>query len=59
MHCNVIFRLVRVTILEVESNRFMSVCICSLNHSVCNAHAPHYIVICGPSVCTAFFHIMS
>ena len=27
-----------MTILEVESNRFMSVCVCSLNHSACNAH---------------------
>jgi hypothetical protein len=35
------------------------VCVCSLSYPACKAHAPHYIVICGPSACTIFFHIIS
>ena len=33
----------------------LSVCVCSLSHSACKAHAPYYIVICGPSSSTMFF----
>ena len=34
-------------------------CVCSLSYPACNAHAPYYIVICGLSGSTVFFHIIS
>ena len=34
-------------------------CICSLTYPACSAHAPYYIVICGLSDSTVFFHIVS
>jgi hypothetical protein len=33
-----------------------SECVCSLCHPAYKAHAPCYIVICGLSGCTVFFH---
>jgi hypothetical protein len=35
------------------------VCVCSLSYPACKAHAPHYIVMCGLSGFTIFFHIIS
>ena len=35
------------------------VCVCSLSFPACKAHAPDYIVICGLSGSTTFFHIIS
>jgi hypothetical protein len=35
------------------------VCVCRLSYPACNAHKPHYIVICGLAGCTIFFHIVS
>jgi hypothetical protein len=42
-----------------QSNKYyvLWVCVCSLNYTACNAHAPYYIVICGLSASTIFFHI--
>jgi hypothetical protein len=34
-------------------------CVCSLSHRVCKAHAPYCIVICGMSGCTTFCPIFS
>jgi len=63
-HCtyNVALRSVRVTIVTVESLQvlhILSVCVCSLSYPACNAHEPYFIVICGLSGCTIFFHIIS
>ena len=33
----------------------LSVCVCSLSHPACKAHAPCYIVICGLPESTIFF----
>jgi hypothetical protein len=38
---------------------FVCVRVCSLTYPARNAHAPYYIVICGLSVSTIFFHIIS
>jgi hypothetical protein len=35
------------------------VCVCSLSYSGRKAHVPYYIVICGPSGSTIFYHIIS
>jgi hypothetical protein len=35
------------------------VCVCSLSYPARKAHAPYYIVICGLSGSTVFFHIIS
>jgi hypothetical protein len=33
--------------------------VCGLSYPACKAHAPYYIVICGQSDSTMFFHITS
>jgi len=47
--------------LQCTSNKYyiFRVCVCSLRYPACNAHAPHYIVICGLSGSTIFLHIIS
>ena len=35
------------------------VCVCRLDYPVCKAHASYYIVVCGLSGFTVFFHIIS
>jgi hypothetical protein len=52
---------VRLTIVTVESNKchMFQVCVCSLSSLACTTHAPYYIVICGLSGSTTFFHIIS
>jgi hypothetical protein len=35
------------------------VCVGSISHPSCTAHAPYYIVTCGLSGFTIFFHIIS
>jgi len=35
------------------------VCVCGFSYPACKAHASHYIVICGLSVSTVYFHIVS
>jgi hypothetical protein len=34
-----------------------SECVCSLSYPACKVHMPYYIVICGLSAYTIFFHI--
>jgi hypothetical protein len=34
------------------------VCACILNYSACNARAPYFIVVCGLSRTTIFFHVV-
>ena len=52
---------VRVTIVAVVSNKYCIfwVCVSSLSYPARKAHAPHYIVICGQSGTTMFFHMTS
>ena len=46
--------------LQWESNNYyiFRVRFCSLSYSPCKAHASYYIVICGLSGCTIFYHII-
>jgi hypothetical protein len=56
---NVIVRHVCVTIVAFGRHYYLSwVCVCSLSYPASKACAPHFIVICGLSGCTAFFHII-
>ena len=34
-------------------------CVRSLSYTICNAHAPFYILFCGLSASTIYFHIIS
>ena len=34
-------------------------CVCRLSYAACNAHALYYIVVCGMSGSTIYFHIIS
>jgi hypothetical protein len=49
----------RNQLLPWKSNKYyiLWVCVCSLSYPAYTAHAPYYIVICGLSGCTVFFHI--
>jgi hypothetical protein len=42
-----------------ETSITHSDCVCSLSYPACKAHAPYYIVICGLSGSTIFFHGIS
>ena len=33
-------------------------CVCSLSYPACKTHAPYFIVICGLSCSTTFYHVM-
>jgi len=56
----VTMRRFRVTIIAVEKQSVTySDCVCCLAYPTCEAHAPFYIIICGLSVSTIFFHIIS
>jgi hypothetical protein len=60
--CNVIFQYVLLTIVTVEVQyvlHYLSVCACILTYSASKAHSPCYVFVCGPSVCTVFFHVTS
>jgi len=50
-------------LLNWKSNMYLTirvcVCVCSLSHTACNAHAACYIVLCGLSGSRMFFHIIS
>jgi len=48
---------VRVTLWMWKAENIK--CVCSLKYPACTAHAPYYIVTCGPSVSTIFSHITS
>ena len=59
--CNLTLGRVRATIVVVGKQwalHILSVCISSLCHPACNAHAPYHFINCGLSGCTIFFHIM-
>jgi len=58
---NVPLRRVLATIVADKSNNYYTTrtCICSLRYRACNARAPYFIVICGLSGCTIYFHIIS
>jgi hypothetical protein len=56
----VTLRRVRVTTVAVEKQRVLYIlCVCSLSYPARKAHAPCYILICGLSGPTSFFHIIS
>jgi len=59
---NTTLRSVRLTIFSrgkaMSIIRLYNEFVCSINYSACNAHAPDYIVIWGPSGPTMFFHIV-
>ena len=60
MYYNVTLMRVRVNTVAVEMLYYIfCVCVCNLSYPVCKAHAPYYIVICGPSDCTIFLHYIS
>jgi hypothetical protein len=52
---NVTLWRVRVTNVAVEMHNVFYICVCILSYRSCKAHAPYYIVICGPSHCTHIF----
>ena len=46
--------------LPWKRNEYYVFRVCSFSYQACEAHAPHYIVTCGPSGCTLLFcHITS
>lgn len=55
MHVERILRRINATIVAVEKNYLSSSRVCRLTYPARNAHAPKYIVMCGPSGCTVFF----
>jgi hypothetical protein len=48
-------------LLQWKSNYcyILRVCVYSLRYPACNAHGPYRIVVCGLSVSTFLFHIIS
>jgi hypothetical protein len=53
-------RYVRITIVAVGSKYYIfRMYVCSLSYPACTVHAQYYIVICGLSASTIFFHILS
>jgi hypothetical protein len=60
VHCTATLRRVRGTTVAVEMQYYvLRVCVCNLSYPAGKAHAPCYIVICGQSVSTVFFHVIS
>jgi hypothetical protein len=45
--------------VSITYSQCVFVCLCSLSFPACKAHAQYYIVICGLSGFTIFFHIIS
>ena len=43
-----------VTLRRVRITTWM--CICNRSYPTCNWHAPYYVLICGLSGCTIFYH---
>jgi len=58
VHVNVTLRRFQITVVTVQSKKYYIfwVCVCNFSYPACNAHAPNYIVFCGQSGCTKFFH---
>jgi hypothetical protein len=54
------FRHIRETIVALEKAVSIKyyVCVCSLSYPAFKAHAPCYIVTCGLSGSTVFFHLI-
>ena len=50
-----------MSIADEEGNKYYIFCVrvCSLNYPACNAHVPYFMAICGLSVYTTFFYIIS
>ena len=61
MYYNVPLRRVRVATAAVENKKYYIfwLCVCSLSYPACKAHAPYYIITCGLSDSTLFFHVAS
>jgi len=48
--------------ISIKLLHVLSVCVCvcvCVCYTVCKAHAPYYVVLCGQSGCTIFIHIVS
>ena len=57
---NIILRHVCITVVTVSSKYYIfKVCVCSFSNPACKAHAQYYVVICGLTASTIFFHIKS
>ena len=56
MYCDVILKGVRATILTVSITYSECVSVAVVTQ-VCKAHAPHIMMMCGPSGCKVFFHL--
>lgn len=58
---NMTLRHIRITIVVTKKEEVLHILSVwsGACHPACKAHAPYYIVICGLSVSTIFFHIIS
>jgi hypothetical protein len=62
IHGSMVLRRFRITMVargNTISTIIFRMCVRSLSYSACKEHSPHYIVICGLSESTTFFHIVS
>jgi len=61
LRMNMTLRHIRITIVVAKNEEVLHILSAGSEacHPACKAHALYYIVICGPSVSTIFFHIIS